>query len=190
MWPFTILCHLFQVSSWIWYNYCMCNYLQCDFVPKVKLSKRGTFVSPLEPLRRQCSAEQLECLKTCRWLPCLHILLGRRRPVLIPRSAFHSGCGIQQPGSGHAIVFPITKQNLPNTAAAILQPLSLSLTRFPSLSLTALQRCSGNPDSNLTHFFAFLAWWSEMNRTRVSVPTKTNSKLKRFQVKLPLCMTK
>ena len=29
-----------------------------------------------------------------------------------------------------------------------------------------------------------------MNRIRVSVPTKKNSKMKLFQVKLPLCVTK
>ena len=38
----------------------MCNYLQSDFFQNE--NKRGPFVSPIEPLRRQSSAEQLECL--------------------------------------------------------------------------------------------------------------------------------
>ena len=68
--------------------------------------------------------------------------------------------------------------------------LSLSISFSLSLSLTALQHCFGNPDSNCTHCLVILLWWSEMNRTRMSVPIKTNSKMKLFQVKLPLRVTK
>ena len=136
-------------------------------------NKRGTFVSPLEPLRRQSSAEQLdhECLKARRWLPCLPVLWGRCSPISNPSSAFHGDCGSQQHGSCHAIVFPITKQNLPNKAVAIPQLLSLSLSLsfflsfYLSLSLTALQQCSEYPDSNRTHFWRF--WHGEVKWTEL-----------------------
>ena len=53
-------CHpLFGIIITMYY------YLKRDFVPKYE-NKRGTFVSPLEPLRRKSSTEQLECLKTRR----------------------------------------------------------------------------------------------------------------------------
>ena len=55
---------------------------------------------------------------------------------LLGRGSFNGDCGSQQHGSGYAIVCPVTKQNLPNKAAAIPQPLSpLSLSLSLSLSL-------------------------------------------------------
>ena len=163
---------------------------------------RHLYLHP-EPLWKTSSAEQLECLKTRWWLPCLHVLLGRCRPISNPSSAFHGDCGSQQRGScslsGHAIVFLIAKQNYLIRQPRSRNPpppslslsLSLSLSFFLSFSFfNALQQCLGNPDSNRTHCLVILLWWSEMNRTRVSVPIKTNSKMKIFQVKLPLRVNK
>ena len=71
------------------------------------------------------------------------VLLGRCRPISNPSSAFHGDSGSQQHGSGHAIVFPVTKQNLhinkqgsrdPSTPPPLSVSVSLSLSLSLSLS--------------------------------------------------------
>ena len=96
-------------------------------------NKRGTFVSPLETLRRQSSAEHLECLKKRWWLPFLSFWEGIDLFPILARlsmvtAAVNSTAVVMQS------CFPSQSKTYITRQPRSRDPLSLSL----SLSLLAL----------------------------------------------------
>ena len=130
--------------------------------------------------------------------------IGRCRPIFNPCSAFHGDCGSQQHGrrqwscnrfSYHKAKPTWQGSRDPATLFSLSLFLSLSFFLSLSLSLTALRQCSGYPvrtwlESDSLFDDSGMVKWNEQNYTRVSVPTKTNSKMNLFHEKLPLRVTK